>query len=54
MTPLWGQGRTVLHFFIFGGMHYERTEYLIYEGTNFIADFGGYLGLLLGCREAIQ
>ena len=49
LTPLFGPGKTVLHFYTFGGMYYERTQYFIYEMTNFIADFGGYLGLLLGC-----
>ena len=26
----------------------EYTHYLSYDNNNFIADFGGYLGLLLG------
>ena len=29
-------------------MYDERKQYLIYDITNFTADFGGYLGLLLG------
>ena len=29
-------------------MYDERKQYLIYDKTHFIADFGGYLGLLLG------
>ena len=32
----------------------EYTQYLSYDGNNFIADFGGYLGLLLGSRDPIQ
>ena len=28
--------------------YYERKQFLVYDITNFIADFGGYLGLLLG------
>ncbi len=30
------------------GRHELREEYLIYDTTSFIADVGGYLGLLLG------
>ena len=34
-------------------MLYQQTlkvpkEYLTYDGNDFVADFGGYLGLLLG------
>ena len=29
-------------------MYDERKQYLIYDENHFIADFGGYLGLLLG------
>ena len=29
-------------------MYDELKQYLIYDETHFIADFGGYLGLLLG------
>ena len=49
LNPNFGPGKTVIHFHMFGGMYYERTQYLIYQNPNFIADFGGYLGLLLGC-----
>ena len=31
-----------------GAMYEERKQYLIYDMTHFTADFGGYLGLLLG------
>ncbi len=32
--------------------HAVKTEYLIYTYDNFVADTGGYLGLLLGQRYA--
>ena len=42
-------GKTILTFLMLGTNYYERKQFLIYDLTNFIADFGGYLGLLLGC-----
>ncbi len=30
------------------GRHFRREEYLLYDYNSFIADVGGYLGLLLG------
>jgi hypothetical protein len=33
----------------YGSTKFERkTQYLTYDLSNFVADFGGYLGLLLG------
>ncbi len=30
--------------------HFAKREYLLYTFDNFVADVGGYLGLLLGHR----
>ena len=30
------------------GRHQEMEEYLLYDLNSFVADVGGYLGLLLG------
>ena len=30
------------------GQYEEKKEYLTYDTNSFVADFGGYLGLLLG------
>ena len=30
------------------GQYEEKKQYLTYDNNNFVADFGGYLGLLLG------
>ena len=30
------------------GEYEEKKEYLTYDTNSFVADFGGYLGLLLG------
>ena len=43
-----GGGKTMITFLMFGTTYYERKQFLIYGITNFVADFGGYLGLLLG------
>ena len=43
-----GGEKTVLTFLMFGTTYYERKQFLIYGIANFVADFGGYLGLLLG------
>ncbi len=32
--------------------HFVKREYLLYTYDNFVADVGGYLGLLLGHRQA--
>ena len=34
----------------FGSNTYEvKEQYLLYGGSNLVADFGGFLGLLLSC-----
>ena len=38
----------LFQFYFPSTMYDERKQYLIYDKTHFIADFGGYLGLLLG------
>ena len=43
------EGTTIIAFLMLGTNYTERKQFLIYDITNFIADFGGYLGLLLGC-----
>ena len=43
------EGLTIMAFLMLGTNYNERRQFLIYGLTNFIADFGGYLGLLLGC-----
>ena len=35
-------------FIIFDASHEEKEQYLLYDVDSFIADIGGYLGLLLG------
>ena len=43
------EGVTIMAFVMLGTNYNERKQFLLYDLTNFIADFGGYLGLLLGC-----
>ena len=38
----------ILGFFVFDGSLHQTKEVWLYSYSNFIADFGGYLGLLLG------
>ena len=42
------EGGTTFSFIIPSNTYYERKQYTIYAWNNFVADFGGYLGLLLG------
>ena len=37
-----------LHFHILSAQIEVREHYRIYDGNSFLADFGGFLGLLLG------
>ena len=37
-----------LYLFVKTGLFEEREQYLIYDWNSFIADVGGFLGLLLG------
>ena len=46
--PLWPKDSLIVQFTFTGTTYLERIEYLVYGMTNFIADVGGYLGLLLG------
>ena len=46
--PLFLKEGTFFQFFYPSNMYDEYTQYIIYDETNFIANFGGYLGLLLG------
>lgn len=41
-------GISFVHFKVLDGIVRVEKETLLYDGTNFIADIGGYLGLLLG------
>ena len=44
-----GKNPTMKLFFEFEGGSYDvREEYIVYDTSNFIADVGGYLGLLMG------
>jgi hypothetical protein len=36
------------------GRHVLKEQYVIYDPSSFIADVGGYLGLLLGHRDGIH
>ena len=38
-----------LSFRVMEGSYEEREQYLIYDMDSFIADVGGFMGLLLGC-----
>ena len=38
----------ILRFFFEDGHYSVREEYIVYDTSNFIADVGGYLGLLVG------
>ena len=42
------QGKYVTFAVSTKGRHQEMEEYLIYDLNSFVADVGGYLGLLLG------
>ena len=44
-----GQGLFLLYMRINDRSYEEREEYIIYDTDSFIADVGGYMGLLLGC-----
>ena len=46
--PTSTESRIIFQFFFPSTMYDKRKQYLIYDGTDFVADFGGYLGLLLG------
>ena len=41
-------GMVQIQLYLPSAMYDERKQYLIYDMTHFTADFGGYLGLLLG------
>ena len=43
-----------LDFEIMEGSYQEMEQYILYDFDSFIADAGGFMGLLLGFREAIQ
>ena len=44
----WEESTTTFWLSIPSNTYYEKKQYIIYTRNNFIADFGGYLGLLLG------
>ena len=46
---LWGTPEFHLMFKIMERSYREEEEYIIYDKGSFIADVGGYMGLLLGC-----
>ena len=51
--PKFGQDNTVrrsLHLYLYyvNALYDEKEEYVIYDTNSFIADVGGYMGLLLG------
>ena len=49
MTPSVSTGPTMgLVFHYRDGMYNIDREYYVYDTSNFLADIGGYLGLLLG------
>ena len=38
-----------LEFLIADGFYEEKEEYMLYDLDSFVADIGGFMGLLLGC-----
>ena len=44
------QVKRTLHLYLYhvNGLYDEKEEYIIYDMSSFIADVGGYMGLLLG------
>ena len=42
--------RRTLHLYLYyvNGLYDEKEQYVIYDMSSFIADVGGYMGLLLG------
>ena len=46
-STLQGVGLTLIYTFP-TGTYTENTEYVLYDYNTFIADIGGYLGLLVG------
>ena len=45
----WGYKNILaLNFFMPTTTHSVKEQYVIYDGNSFVADVGGYLGLLLG------
>ena len=43
-----GASETLLSFTVNDGYYVEEEQYVIYDVNSFIADVGGYMGLLLG------
>ena len=43
-----GMGNSVLHVIAIVTLAFFLGQYVTYDANAFIADFGGYLGLLLG------
>ena len=48
ISPKYGPGSLRLAFVLNKGHFLKNEQYTIYDGTSFIADVGGFLGLLLG------
>ena len=54
--PKFGNGKPkvtvkrTLHLYLYhvNGLYDEKEEYIIYDASSFVADVGGYMGLLLG------
>ncbi len=46
--PGWPKNATALQFYYTGSGYVERQEYLVYNYSSLFADFGSYLGMLMG------